>query len=451
MTPTRKHLLDLIVEPDKAYNMNHEDLYPLRIAAAQELFEERISQIPLLKHRADEYGIKKIEKLADIVPLLFAHTVYKSYPSSFVEKGQWDRLSKWLDGLSVEDVTKVDMTGVTNLDEWLDRLWANGHRVLSSSGTTGKCSFLNQTVGDQENKRRHHKYTSAWPYAIADNSMRLFWMGPKSGPNTGVESFGFGASNWAREGEAYALIDEPIRISEVSRMAAMRKRMAEGKATPEEIAASEEVSEAKANSGKRHFKEYIDRVLSLRHEPMYLSGLWAQHIALIERARELGIPDGDFHPKTIIGAGGGIKGVKLPPDYREIVSKFYGDVIRPAIYGMTELGQIMPRCEEGYYHIPPGVILLLLDEAGEKLLNPEGGVGGVIEGRSAFLDLSYEGRWGGAITGDKISVDFSPTCKCGRTGPVIYDNIVRYAQAGEEDKITCAGTIDAYIRGSVDE
>jgi hypothetical protein len=30
------------------------------------------------------------------VPLLFAHTVYKSYPPSFVEKGRWDRLLQWL-------------------------------------------------------------------------------------------------------------------------------------------------------------------------------------------------------------------------------------------------------------------------------------------------------------------------------------------------------------------
>ncbi|MFA5496448.1 MAG: hypothetical protein WC247_16905, partial [Porticoccaceae bacterium] len=59
-------------------------------------------------------------------------------------------------------------------------------------------------------------------------------------------------------------------------------------------------------------------------------------------------------------------------------------------------------------------------------------------------------RWGGLITGDKVTADFSPTCGCGRPGPVILDTIARYVQPGEDDKISCAGTIDAYIRGRVE-
>jgi hypothetical protein len=34
--------------------------------------------------------------------------------------------------------------------------------------------------------------------------------------------------------------------------------------------------------------------------------------------------------------------------------------------------------------------------------------GGEVEGRAAFFDLSLDGRWGGVISGDKISIDFSP-------------------------------------------
>jgi len=33
---------------------------------------------------------------------------------------------------------------------------------------------------------------------------------------------------------------------------------------------------------------------------------------------------------------------------------------------------------------------------------------GEYEGRAAFFDLSLDGRWGGVISGDKISIDFSP-------------------------------------------
>jgi hypothetical protein len=73
-----------------------------------------------------------------------------------------------------------------------------------------------------------------------------------------------------------------------------------------------------------------------------------------------------------------------------------------------------------------------------------------VEGRFAFLDLLYEGRWGGLISGDKVEVDFSERCPCGRHGPTILDNIVRYTQVtGGDDHIGCAGTIDAYVRGAM--
>ncbi|MBK5351220.1 hypothetical protein JFU37_01590 [Pseudomonas sp. TH41] len=449
MTPKRKMLLDLIEKPDEAFSMSEAQLLPLRLAAAQELFSQRIEQIPLLKQRAQEAGISKIEKLSDLVPLLFSHTAYKSYPASFVEKGQWDRLLKWLDSLSVLDLSGVDVSTVTNVDEWLERLWAADHRVLATSGSSGKCSFLNHTAGDQANKKRHFKYCAAWPVQVASRDRPVFWMGQIKGPNSAVEAGQFAMENWGREGAVFTLTQEPLRISEVSKMASMRKKMADGTATPTEVAEFEAESVVKGQQGTQEMREFADRVLDHRHEPIYLIGFWAQHLAIIERARERGIANGDFHPDSIIGAGGGVKGIPLPADYREQVNAFYGNVRRPGLYAMTELSQPMPRCEHGHYHVPPGLIMLLLDESGETLLNPEAEHKGIKEGRFAFLDLAYEGRWGGLITGDKVSVDFTPTCSCGRPGPVIHDTIVRFTQMGQEDNIGCAGTIDAYIRGSI--
>ena len=73
---------------------------------------------------------------------------------------------------------------------------------------------------------------------------------------------------------------------------------------------------------------------------------------------------------------------------------------------------------------------------------------GQIEGRMAFVDLTFDGRWGGLISGDKIQLDFND-CPCGRKGPTILDTITRYAQPGEDDHIGCAGTIDSYVRGAL--
>ena len=101
ITAIRKQLLDMIVEPD-AYNHPAGELLPLQLAAAQELVAERRQQINVLRRRAEETGVGEIRSLADLVPLLFAHSVYKSYPAAFVEQGRWDRMLQWLGTLSVE-------------------------------------------------------------------------------------------------------------------------------------------------------------------------------------------------------------------------------------------------------------------------------------------------------------------------------------------------------------
>ena len=447
MTPIRQQLLDLILQPD-AYDQPSAKIRPLQLEAARELFAERREQIPVLRRRAEDSGVREIRDFADLVPLLFSHTVYKSYPASFVEQGRWDRLLQWLKTLSVEDPTGVDMAGVTNIDEWIARLEAAGHLILATSGSSGKCSFLNATRADFALKTRHFAHSLGWPRLKPNRDRPVFQLSPRSGPNSAVEAARIGAEVWGRPGDIHFLTDEPLRISEVSAMAAIRKRMAEGVATPGEIAQFETRSAEQGGRMTRALEGLVDKILAARHEPIVLSGLWAQHLAIIRRARELGIRDGEFHPRSYVSAGGGIKGVTLPPDYKEQVNRFYGDVIRGTAYGMTEQAQVMPRCEAFRYHCPPGLIMLLLDRPGEKLLEA-GPDAGVIEGRYAFLDLLYDGRWGGLISGDRISVDFSERCPCGRRGPVILDTIARYTQAGEDDHIGCAGTIDAYVRGAM--
>ncbi|UXJ50240.1 hypothetical protein [Pseudomonas citronellolis] len=449
MSSARQQLLEMITDPDSAYTQDPTDLLPLQLRAAQDLFQQRREQIPLVGRRADDAGLTEVRSMDDLVPLLFAHTVYKSYPPSFIEQGRWDRMLQWLNTLSVEDVSRVDVAGVNDVDEWIDRLWAHGHVVLATSGSSGKCSFLNHTRGDIESKKRHFKYTVGWPFIRSSPTRTVFWLGPLKGPNSAIEAGNFNAENWGRPGGVFALTDQALKISEVSQMATMRKKMAEGSATPDEIAAFEANAQAKGLAGRAALDRLIDELLDRRHEPLFISGMWAQHMAIIERARARGIGDGEFHPETIMNAGGGVKGMPLPADYKAQVQHFYGKVITPGSYGMTEMAQLNPRCEAGRYHRAPGMIWLILNKDGDRLVRPEEGINGVVEGRFGFLDLLYEGRWGGLITGDKVTVDFAERCPCGRPGPTLLDNITRFAEAGEDDHIGCAGTIDGYIRGAL--
>jgi hypothetical protein len=64
------------------------------------------------------------------------------------------------------------------------------------------------------------------------------------------------------------------------------------------------------------------------------------------------------------------------------------------------------------------------------------------------FDLAQDGRWGGIVTSDRVRVNFSP-CPCGLQSPTVL-SCERYDALGaKDDKLTCAGTMDAYIRGLV--
>jgi hypothetical protein len=449
LPPLRRNLVEMSLNPDQAFNTSAAWLDPLRLAAAQELFAERREQIPLLARRAADAGITQLRSFADIVPLLFAHTVYKSYPPAFFAQGRWDAMLKWLQTLSVPDLSNVDVAEVTDVDHWLERLWGAGHAVLCTSGSSGKVSFLTHTLADRARKTRHIKHTQAWPFTEPTKDREVFWFGPMVGRNSAVEMGITNEENWGRPGGTHALDQQPLLIADVNRSAAMRTRIAAGTATPEEIASFEAVQAEKANAARAEIAALIDELLDMRHKPLFIYGLWAQHLMVRDRARERGIPDGDFNPQTVLFPAGGVKGLNIPADYREQVTQFYGSLIQVGTYGMTEMAQLMPRCEARCYHVPPGLILLLLDATGERLLTKEDAVDGKLTGRVGFLDLLYEGRWGGLISGDKATLDTAERCACGRAGPVLLDTIARYAQAGEEDHIGCAGTIDAYVRGGL--
>ena len=443
----RQELLDKIEEPE-LFAWDPDELEELQLEAAREAFAERKEQIPVLARLARENQITEVKNFHDLVPLLFSHTTYKSYPASFVEQKRWTHLLKWLDTLSVASVADIDIAGVDTVDDWISRLHDAGHKVLATSGSSGKVSFLNQSVRDRELKKRHFKNTVGWPSLKPNQDRAFFSIGPHIGFNSAIEASNIQAEIWGKPGEIHFLTDEPLLIAEVSRTAALRKRMADGSAAPDEIEEFETDAKEKAARMNKALEQMAAKIIEHRHEPVFLAALWAQHMMIIERARAMGVDDGDFHPGSVVAAGGGVKGVALPPDYKEIVKRFYGDVQRPLGYGMTEMAQRMPACEHKRYHRPPGLIMLPLDQIGETLLTKDHAVDGVVEGRFAFLDLLFDGRWGGLISGDKVQVDFRP-CPCGRPGPTILDTITRFARPGEEDHIGCAGTIDSYVRGAL--
>ena len=137
-----------LIDTENPFDIPHAEVLPRQLEAINERFQDRVGRIKLLKNRAEEGGIAEVRSMADVVPLLFAHTAYKSYPESWLIEGKWDRLGKWLDTVSTYRVEPMDTSAVKGLDEWLALLEQHDHYVSCSSGTTGKCAMMNAAASD---------------------------------------------------------------------------------------------------------------------------------------------------------------------------------------------------------------------------------------------------------------------------------------------------------------
>ena len=168
----------------------------------------------ILAVRAEATGIARIQSFEDIVPLLFSHTTYKSYPMPFVTKGQWDRMTQWFSTLSAVPVDNVDLNGIQDIDDWLQRLEDAGHIVITTSGTTGKVSIMNRVAADTAIHTRLIAKFSGWPDPIqAKRNRHYFSLAPREGAAMLVRSAHIFADVFGRPDSIHFLGDERLRNS----------------------------------------------------------------------------------------------------------------------------------------------------------------------------------------------------------------------------------------------
>src|SRR6202000_1431994 len=106
--------------------------------------------------------------------------------------------------------------------------------------------------------------------------------------------------------------DAELRISDLSAMARMRRRIGDGTATPSQIAEFEAGMKLRRDFADQMLEGLSDKILAHREEPMLLVGLTPQLFRVVEAARERGVPEGGFHPDTHVLSGGGAQGFDLP-------------------------------------------------------------------------------------------------------------------------------------------
>lgn len=437
------------VQVKDRFDYDPKDIRETQIAALNERFQERKDKIKLLAMRAMEAEATEITAINDIVPLLFPHTAYKSYPESFLMEEKWDRLTKWLGTVSPHAI-EIDTNGITDVDDWIARLEAKGHFVSCSSGTTGKSAMLIASQKDMDWSQIDTVQVFSWGSGIEPNQdylqvgMAPVASVPKNRKISEAQAKAFGDPNLER----WNYPVPPITVGALTKQIVMRKKIADGTARPDEIAEFEKTSRERQEFVEQAIPKTAEFIIANRDKKLLVSGLWSGLYAVAKAVRDKGYSAKDFAQENAIYVGGGLKRAQLPDDYQEFVYETFNIPAGRHFqnYSMQELNSGMPKCkDEGRYHVPPWIVPIILDKDGDNAL--EHNYDGEVEGRAAFFDLSLDGRWGGVITGDKISVDYRPCPHCGNRGTSIKDNIARYADLEGDDKIGCAGTVDAYVRG----
>lgn len=440
-----------LVSIDDPYRNAPANLRELQLEALRERFIEKRQQMAILDRRAKDAGIDEIRTLDDVVPLLFTHTNYKSYPESFIDNQQWGHLNLWLQTLTSQPVTGIDIEGITGVDDWITRHADAGHHLFASSGTSGKCSFLNQTEADVAlaTKAYEQSFLGQWGEHKPNHEHCGFVFFPPAGVHRLCQPNNYFFHEWiSAPGECHFISNQRLRAEPGIRAGQLRRAIAAGTALPEDIAAFEAENAERAKVMAADFKAFMDLIYERRDKPLAFGIMWPQAFQLVQEMRARGVKAGEFHPETRFCMGGGIKGVVLPDDYREQIFNFFQ---LPAenyfnTYAMVEMtGMSIYSHKLNAYALPPWIVPLVLDKTAEKLLNPK--EGGLVEGRMAFFDLLTDARWGGLISGDKVTVDF--TSEDGFVGPLVR-SVARYQDLEEgEDKLTCAGTVDDYVRGAI--
>ncbi|HEY6533735.1 MAG TPA: hypothetical protein VIY72_15615 [Acidimicrobiales bacterium] len=416
------------------------------IEAVDRRFKERRDQVPVLAQRAEAEGVTEVGCLEDLIPLLFPHTVYKSYPVQLIDNGRWPQMNRWLDSVSAHRVD-VDVEGATDVDDWMGKLAAAGHYVSASSGTTGKSSFLPKSIVDLDETVRNHVAELNDAGVAQDASYNVVGLAPDVG--------NIMSAHMGPEMEKFAKLDQIAKFPSqprseghqayMTRMVRLRRALAEGTATPDEIAGLEAEQARRSAESAELLGYYADQVIARKDERMLFGTMMALAWRFVEALRERGATDDTLTGDNAMFMAGGTKGAVLPDDAEAQIKAMLNisDERFVQHYSMQEINLALPKCSEGRYHTREGLVLVVLDEGGDNLVpvSPDG----VLDGRAAFFDTSVDGRWGGIISGDHIHALLH--CPCGLAGIAVDPKIERYSSTADGDKITCAGTMDAYVRG----
>ncbi len=424
------------------------DCEEIQLSALKMRFEQLKDSVAALSKLAKREGVTQVERFEDVMPLLFDHRVYKSYPISIIEKRNIGKLNSWLDRLTTHDLSKVDLSGVNTVEGWLDRLDESGMLVGHSTGTTGKLSFVPRSRTELPAWTKSYNETSRAATGVdpTKDFVESFFPGYRGGHHMMLKMLSLFNIPAAGGPEHYHTLYQGHIPADLSSLAG-RMQAAEDRGELDQMGLDPALFEARdkliaqARNREHDLESWFFKLFEeYRGKRVKLGGTAGDLIRIARSGMEKGLKP-EFGPGSFVMSGGGLKGMKDPPeDWEGFVKDYFGFDTIGMMYGMSEWMGGFARCSAGHYHILPHTIPFLFD-ADMNVLPREGKQ----TGRFGFVDLMAQSYWGGFISGDQLTIGWEEDCPCGWTGPYIGTEIKRFAEMeGGDDKITCAGTAKAY-------
>jgi hypothetical protein len=440
-----------------SFSMPRDVVEDIQLAGLRARFTAMVERLPVIARLAEMQNIDEVGGLDDGALLLLKHTAYKSYPTSLLEQGRFDRLTQWLDTLTTDDLSGVDASGVDLIDDWIDLLDRSTNvRLIHTSGTTGKLSFIPrnerevplmlrgwrqnfQGFGEEPNAADVEWLTRV---PIIINNYRHGAQGHHRYLNGFVKYWHDGNEDMVLARSQGRLSADLMSLSGRLNVAAQRGNAGRLNLSPKLLERRDEFLRLQED-GPQQAQDFLDALAArLGGQRIMMMGNYTAQYPWAQAAIDRGLSH-VFAPDSLVHTAGGLKGHVLPPNYREVYGQLVGVSHIYESFGMTEMISMLPKCPSGMHHISPCYIPYLVDPQSGDVLPRRG----IQTGRFGFFDLTATTYWGGFLSGDKVMVSWEGTCECGRIGPRIHPDIRRYsAEEGGDDKITCAGVPEAHDR-----
>lgn len=433
---------------EELYAIPREEREKLQLQAVRINFARLRDRIPALKKLADRQGVDHIEKLEDVLPVCFDHRVLKNYPLAIIENRDFVKLTSWLDRLTAHDLLAMDLSGLKTIENWLARLEAYGMVVTYSSGTTGKLSFVPRSRDEFGPWRSHAFNADRAITGIDANLVKLPNLFPsyRGGYQSALKMVSLFMVEMAGGPQHHHTLYDSHVPADLMALSG-RLQAAEDKGEIQRLGLDPALLEQRQKmleQGRRREQDldlWFGKLMArFRGQRVRIGGLFSELYRVAKAGLEKGLKC-EFAPGSIMTGGGGMKGYKdAPADWEEQVKSFFGVNKLGSLYGFSECIGTSPLCDAGYFHLPLCAVPLLMDQGGNAMPRE-----GVQQGRLVLVDPIPTSYWGGFTSGDEVVMHWEDDCPCGWKGPRVEKTIRRLAdQQGGDDKITCAGSQQAY-------